>query len=289
MIQYMNKKIREYFELGVKTGLFDINQIDDLYERVKDVEIKENNLLTGDAQAVVQNGKNVILINSERCRNKSDYFMDEVIFHELTHFINEIHRDIYINRTKKVLKFKNTYSYIASNNQLLKYPEWGAILLDESIAQKTAQIMVEEKYNRKIYKTEGYRTKLTEPQVVLMTDFADYPEYCKFATKFAQTVYGGENALNELCKSSFKGDCLDEIFEAYKCKKDGIKDLYEILGYMGNIAIADYASKGHFVVPNSEENRNKQNVLRSMATVNMKLDDLIKRNADFPSAPGERE
>ena len=45
---------------------------------------------------------------------------------------------------------------------------------------------------------------------------------------------------------------------------------------MGNVAIADYASKGHFVLPNAEINREKSNVLKSMQRARWLMKDEIE-------------
>ena len=44
---------------------------------------------------------------------------------------------------------------------------------------------------------------------------------------------------------------------------------------MGNIAIADYASKGHFTLRNSENLRRKENVLKSYHLVNKTIEDML--------------
>jgi hypothetical protein len=225
--------------------------------------------------AEMVDGKNIIRINKNRCENQGKHFLDEVIFHELTHFTNEIHQDLYGDGPHKIMAFKNKYADFSKNNQLVKYPEWGAILLDEAISQKVAQAMCEKKYGKGIYQRRGVRTKLLDETFLLYSDFADYPEYEKTANKFSKTIVGREGLMG-LAKLSMKKDAVDTIFSKYSSKKDGAKNLYEILGYMGNIAIADYASKGHFTVPNSEENRTKQNVLKSMQRADWIMEDVIE-------------
>lgn len=237
----LNQKIREYVELGYSSGLFDKVDLKHIYSQIKDTTIIEDNSITGDAKAITRGGQKTIIINRERLAKKGDYYLDEVIFHELSHFINEIHKDLYVNEDHKIMEFKNTYAGFAKDNQLIKFPEWGAILLDESISQMMAQTMVEQKYGKGIYPPTFVQTKLTEPKVTLATQFSDYPEYEKFATKFAKTIVGEEGLLG-FAKLSVKPDFVDRIISEYSNKKDGMKTLYEELGYMGNIAIADYFS-----------------------------------------------
>ena len=273
----LNSKIREYMEIGNEIGLFENADLKEIFSKIKDVEIVEDNTLTGDAMAEIINGKNVIKINKKRCEGQGKHFLDEVIFHELTHFVNEIHLDLYGDRAHNIMAFKKKYSDFSKNNQLIKFPEWGAILLDEAISQKVAQAMCEKKYGKGIYQRKSVNSKLIDEKFILFSDFADYPEYERVANNFSKTIVGSEGLMG-LAKLSMKKDAIDTIFSKYSRKKDGAKNLYEILGYMGNIAIADYASKGHFIVPNSEENRTKQNVLESMQKANWIIEDVIEQS-----------
>ena len=273
----LDNKIREYMEIGNEIGLFENVDLKEIYSKIKDVKIIEDNTITGNAKAEMGDGKNIIRINKKRCEAQGKHFLDEVIFHELTHFTNEIHQDLYGDRPHKIMLFKRKYSDFSRNNQLINYPEWGAILLDEAISQKVAQAMCEKKYGKGIYRRRGVRTKLLDETVLLYSDFAVYPEYEKLANIFSKTIVGREG-LMKLAKLSMKKNAVDTILSKYSSMKDGAKKLYEILGYMGNIAIADYASKGHFTVPNSEENRTKQNVLKSMQRAKWIMKDVIEQN-----------
>jgi len=273
----LNSKIREYMEIGSEIGLFENADMREIYSKIKDVEIVEDNTLTGDAMADMRDEKNIIRINKKRCESQGKHFLDEVIFHELTHFTNEIHQDLYGDRPHKIMTFKKQKSNFSKNNQLVRYPEWGAILLDEAISQKVAQAMCERKYGKGIYPKKGFQSKLLDDRFILYSDFADYPEYERSANEFSKTIVG-KDGLMGLAKLSMKKHAIDTIFSKYLRKKDGAKNLYEILGYMGNIAIADYACKGHFTLPNSEENRTKQNVLESMQRAKWLIDAVIEQS-----------
>lgn len=270
----LNDKIKEYIELGLQLGLFDENNLSNIQDKLKNISITEDNSISGDAEAIIKDNKKIIKINNSRFQNKEKYFMDEVIFHELTHFANEIHQDLYGNRTNQILQFKQRYSEFSKDNPLIKYPEWGAILLDEAISQKVAQAMCQKKYGMEIYPKKGYRSKLIDEEFVLYSDFSDYPEYDKPASDFAKTIVGKEGLMG-LAKLSMKNNAIKTIYYKYLKEKDGAKKLYNVLGYMGNIAIAYYASKGHFIVPNSEENRTKQSVLESMQRCRWIMEDII--------------
>ena len=265
---YLNDKIDEYIQLGIEIGLFKKNELKDIYSQLQNVEIVEDNTLSGDAQAIIANGKNIIKINRKRCEGQAPHFLDEVLFHELSHFTNGIHQDLYGDKQHKIMTFKNKYADFSKDNPLVKYPEWGAILLDEAISQRVAQTMVEKKYGKGIYSKRGFYSKLIGKEFALVSDFADYPEYETLANQFAKTIVGKEGLMG-LAKLSMKPEGIDTIFSKYSESKDGAKKLYEILG-------ADYASKGHFVLPNSEINREKSNVLKSMQRARWLMKDEIE-------------
>ena len=273
----LNRKIDEYMKLGNEIGLFKNCDPEDVYSKIKGIEIIEDNNITGDALALIINGKNIIKINKKRCESQGKHFLDEVIFHELTHFANEIHQDLYGDRQHKIMAFKNQYSNFSKNNQLIRYPEWGGILLDEAIAQKVAQTMCEKKYGNKIYERRFINSKILDETVCIATDFADYPEYERLANNFSKTIVGKEGLMG-LAKLSMSRNALDTIFSKYAEEDDGARKLYKILGYMGNVAIADYASKGHFVLQDSEVNRTKQNVLLSMQKASWIMENELGQN-----------
>ena len=58
---------------------------------------------------------------------------------------------------------------------------------------------------------------------------------------------------------------------------NGAENLYKILGYIGNIAIADYASKGHFILKNTENLRKKENVVKSYHCANDIIDSILSK------------
>lgn len=270
----LNNKTNEYIELGIKLGLFDDSNLKEIKSKLNNITIIKDYSLTGDAKAIIENRKNIIKINPQRYVGKEYYFIDEVLFHEFTHFTNEIHNDIYSSQNSQIMTFKNKYSQISGNDELAQYPEWGAILLDEAIAQKVAQTMVEAKYGKKIYTLKPHQSKIFDQSLWFYSTFADYPEYEKIAENFSRSVVGNSGLLG-FSKLSMSKKCLDTIFSKYAKKSKGAEKLYKTLGYMGNIAIADYASKGHFTLRNSENLRRKENVLKSYHLVNKTIEDML--------------
>ena len=273
----INSKVDEYIKIVIELGLFNKENINEIKARLSNISLIEDNSLTGDAEVVIEDGKKIIKINPRKFIEKKEYFLDEVFFHEFTHFANEIHNDLYNSPKSMIMTFKNKYSKFMYDNELAKYPEWGGILLDEAIAQKVAQTMVEKKYEKKIYTLTPHRSKIYDKSVWFYSTFADYPEYEKVAENFSKVVVGNEGLLG-LARLSMSPTCLDTIFFNYSKQKGGARKLYQTLGYIGNIAIADYASKGHFVLKDSKNLRKKENVLKSYHLANEVISDVLGDN-----------
>lgn len=270
----LNKKINEYIELGIKLGLFDGSNLEEIKAKLKNITIVKDYSLTGDAEAIIENGKHIIKINPRRYVGQPYYFLDEVLFHEFTHFTNEFHNDLYSSNDRKIMTFKNKYSRISDSDELAQYPEWGAILLDEAIAQKVAQSMVETKYGKQIYTLQLKRSKIFGESINFYSTFADYPEFERVSENFSKSIVGNSGLLG-LAKLSMKKGCIDRVFSKYAEQPKGAEKLYKTLGYMGNIAIADYASKGHFILRNSENLRKQENVVRSYHCANEIIENVV--------------
>lgn len=102
--------------------------------------------------------------------------------------------------------------------------------------------MVETKYGKKIYKLEPHQSKIFGEDLNFYSTFADYPEFEKIAEKFSKSVVGNSGLL-EFARLSMKKGFIDIISSKYAKKPKEAKKSYKILGYMRNIAIAEYASK----------------------------------------------
>lgn len=274
MSMNLDKKINEYIELGIRLGLFDYSNLEEIKSKLKNISIVKDYSLTGDAEAIIECGRNIIKINPSRYVGKEYYFLDEVLFHEFTHFTNELHNDLYSSNDGKIMTFGNKYSQVSITDKLAQYPEWGAILLDEAIAQKVAQAMVESKYGKKLYTLQPKNSKIFGESIIFYSTFADYPEYERVAEKFSKSIVGN-SGLFGFAKLSMKKGCIDKIFSKYAEQPGGAQTLYKTLGYIGNIAIADYASKGHFVLRNSEELRSQENVLKSYHLANETMEKVL--------------
>ena len=262
-----NKLLDEYIILGIKTGFFNSEVAETIVRRIREIEVREDNTIKGDARTIVEDNKQIILLNKDKCFSKGEYYGDEVIFHELSHFSNDIHRDLYVYRRSEIRDFSTNNKQLSEGNDLIRYPEWGMFLLDEVISQITAEEMVKEKYGSKvegIYGEEFITSKLTEPPVALYTKITDYKDCYSLADDFSKTIYHGEDAINRMCIDAYNNSLLDRIFSKYNSRENGKKELYELLGYMGNALIKIYEEKYEFTFEGSEPNKDKKLILTSM-------------------------
>lgn len=266
----LNKLKAEYINLGKVSGLFDeeyIRYINYKLSAVKEIVI--NNDLPGDAFTRPADG--IIEINIDKCSKKGETYLDEVLFHEFSHFINEFHSDLYV-RKHRFNDFCNSNSNFGENDILKKNPLWGVILLDEVVAQNISQIMVELKYNI-TYENKTYYGDLSNPPRLISNNYADYPDYVEFAEGFVKTIIPN-GSIEDLSKLAVEDRCVDKILSVYCSKKNGNRILYDALSYMGNIVMADYVKKGFYQIISSDEHIKKENIYKSMYY----LDDIFSEN-----------
>lgn len=258
---------KEYVELGTELQLFRGNTISSTECRLRGTDIRVDNTIPGDARTKIdESGKPIILVNTDKCLAHAEkHYLDEVLFHEFSHINNEVQRDLYVYRAHRIMGFKEDFKRFATD-LLVRYPEWGFILLDEIIAQYTAQQMTELKHGKGTYKPFDFvMTDITKTKYALGTKTTDYPECHKFADRFAKTVYDDENPMFELCKDAYDHNLLDNIFNRYKNIPNGVEELYHLLGYMGNIMLAIYEKKYGFRYGEASDfNTKPENVEQSM-------------------------
>ena len=110
---------------------------------------------------------------------------------------------------------------------------------------------------------------------------ADYPIYTPFSIKFAGSLYGKKD-VKRLCREAFDKDIVDNIIKVYSSRKNGLENLYKMLGYMGNIDFAENARLGHFDKWTLEQDedysaRNQDKLYQSITKLNSLLEEEIKR------------
>ena len=244
-----DRKIDEYISLGLETGLFEKSQKDTIRSRVANVEIREikgSTVPTYNACSTVD-GNRLLIVNTDKC---SPIEADEDIFRELSTLVNDIHRDLYVYNNSRIIEFKDRYKDYFVGNPLLRYPEWGMILLDKVISEYTAKVLVDKKYDLGGEDLEEYSSK-----------YLDNPkDQYYLANKFSKTIYSGKNSLKKLCIAAYRDCAVDTILCKYGDRENGMYKLYEILANMGNVALSNHKGR----VPDSFINTEESNIENSI-------------------------
>ena len=292
----LHPKIQEYIKYGIELGFFYTDNIEDVIGRLENVQFGVDNTIPGDAQTIpLRDGSGRIIIKQNEKRmyaqDKKPYFADEVLFHEFTHATNGIYKSWFQSLDswdmKKKIQIFMTESEkaefdIYGNRAEFRQAGYGWGLLDDYISQYVAQSMVEAKYKREnIYPEKFEMYQACRPQMGYKSNLADYPIYTPFAQKFVEALTGKQN-IKEFCVDAFKPGIVDTIIDKFSKRKNGLENLYKILGYMGNIDFAENARLGHFgpeTLKQDSDNsaRNPEKLYQSMAQVNKLLDFEIER------------
>lgn len=276
-IKKLNLKMQEYIEQGRSIGFFTDENIERVVSRLEKVNIITDSTIPGDAITMPNRDEGTITIrvNENYIKNQIEnnnkkYFEDEVLYHEFTHVVNGIYEDWM--EKGDAFKFKKNYlkefekddyidnhdlitehmsseekekfnSYV--NNKELNLAGYGWGVLDEFVTQTIAQKMVKNKYNDKsIYTIKSHVSDISEPEYNFYSDLADYEIFTPFAIKFIESLYGTKN-VELFCKEALEENFAERIFNKYKERPEGLEHLYKMLGYLGNIYLADSAKKGH--------------------------------------------
>lgn len=277
-IEKLNSKMKEYIEYGRKIGIITDSNIERVVTRLERVKIEvDNNLKGGDGFATPDREKGIInlkinkeFIENEMKKDEKKYYEDEVYFHEFTHAVNGIYegwiekgdafkfKKNYLNEVKKD-NYQDDYNLITDsmtdkeksdfnkyvNNKDLKLAGYGWGLLDEFVAQTMTQKLIKNKYNNeKIYKVKHQVSNISEPEYDFYSDLADYEVFTPFAYKFAEALYGRKD-IDKLCSDVLEENFIENTIKEFKKRPNGLEDLYKMLGYMGNIYVADAIKKGH--------------------------------------------
>lgn len=259
-INKLHPKMQEYIKYGIDLGFFNTKNIERVIERLENVTFEIDNTIPGDAQTIPirdGSGKTIIKQNEQRmyAKNRKPYFADEVLFHEFTHVTNGLYESWFQsldswNMKRKMQTFMNDnekerFSHYSEKSEY-RQAGYGWGLLDDFVAQYVAQSIVVEKYkNTDIYPLKIETYKACDPAITYTSDLADYPIYTPFTKKFVEALYGRTD-LKRFCMEAFDKNIVDKIIKAYSFRKDGLENLYKMLGYMGNIDFAENARVRHF-------------------------------------------
>ncbi len=295
-VNKLHPKMQEYIKYGIDLGFFNSKNIERVIGRLEKVTFEIDNTIPGDAQTIPirdGSGKTIIKQNEKRmyAKNRKPYFADEVLFHEFTHVTNGLYESWFQsldswNMKRKIQTFMNDKEKERFSHYLEK-PEyrqagygWG--LLDDFVAQHVAQSLVEEKYKSKdIYPLKGDNYNACDPAIAYMSDLADYPIYTPFAKKFVEALYG-KTDLKRFCIEAFGKNIVDNIIKVYSSRKNGLENLYKMLGYMGNIDFAENARVGHFDAGTLSQDkdysaRDPKKLYQSMTELNSLFEKEIER------------
>lgn len=250
----LDKNIQEYIGLGLRAGLFNKNNLERIVSRLERVNFSVDNNNPGDAQTEpirdrnnprISYGLNVKMNERRTLNSGRYYFKDEVLFHELTHCINGIYENFMENLSLWFdldKMFENNFSVKSDAiESMAKDPNYRQksyswLVLDEFVAQYVAQLLVEIKYNKKIYVNESKLIRQSNPSINVNNNFADYHEFYDIVINFIKPIYG--NDLNKFIADSLDSTVINKIFSYYKNEPSGFVKLYSLLGEMGNIGFA---------------------------------------------------
>lgn len=253
-ILQLDKSIQEYISLGIKSGLFNKNNLNRIITRLERVKFSIDNNNPGDAQTEpIRDSSNFrisyginVKINENKTNNTGKfYYRDEVVFHELTHSVNGIYENWFENLSLWFdfdKKFKETFIVKEdtieelSNNPKYRQKGYSWQVLDEFVDQYVSQKLVETKYGTKVYPIEKKPIRQSDPIIYINTNFNDYYEYYDLVMKFIEPIYGSN--VNQFIIDSLDDTAINKIFNYYKNRSLGFDELYSLLGVMGNIGFA---------------------------------------------------
>ena len=234
-----NKYVYEYIRYGLDLGLFDLSMVDNIKNKLLNIEVKINNNIQADSAVV---SYNLLLINEKRLKN--DKITSLVLFHEFTHVLSSIYK--YVDNKNSILyklknKYVNKHFYydVKSNNFYEKsklnpnnYFNYGLAVMDEVLAESIATMMVNKKYNISVSKR---RDRYFENHLI---NYECNFEYFGFEEHiinlFAKTLdlEEGQDNIFGLCKEIYNSDFIKNVIYQF-LESNNSKDLYKIICYMG--------------------------------------------------------
>ena len=304
-ISKLDKYIQEYISLGIKVGLFNDNNLDRVVSRLERVRFSSNNYLSGDAHSnPIRDQNNVrksygidVQINEKKTKNSGKYyFEDEVVFHELTHCINGIYENWFENLSlwfdfdkilKKNFNVEDDAIEQLSSNAQYRQKAYAWEVLDEFVAQYVAQMLVNAKYGKNVYRFENKVIRQSDPLLSVYTDFNDYHEFYEIVLNFIKPIYG--NDVNRFISDSLDDTVINKIFSSYVGKNNGFNSLYCILGEMGNIGFAVASrnfTKEQCATDRDMIARNPKNFFKHYNNCLSLIDDVLHENLVIPGVAG---
>mgnify|MGYP004459742467 CR=1 FL=1 len=259
--QLMQQKIKEFLEYGKELGFFNQSNASRLKEKVQRIRFVQNNSIPGDAHTGFNSGITTITVNTNRIFAKEDWFVDEVLFHELTHSVSGLTENEFETYyswciDENIQKFmteeeKQSFKEYSQKRPFQYSAGYGVALLDDFVAQYMSQSMVQKKYEKDprykdgIYKMESQKTRSYCPELHFYSSFNDYSIYEGFGKKFVEALYGKED-MQRFCVESMQPNIIDNILLTYQKRKGGLENIYKIFMYLGTIDFAENVELNHF-------------------------------------------
>ena len=255
----LQPEIQEYIQYMIKAGLITSSNKDKILDKLTRTKIKQvNNKSYGGTtylegnEIIVEICKDQIASEAKDANQDFNEALYENIFHELTHACSILDNDLE-GITKSI------FSDLSEKNDDFPFIyTHGYVIINEYIAQSIAQKLTAEKFNIKnpskkkhstfTYNEKGYSPDGSSISYEYDSSLHFYGEVEEFALKFIESVYGKRD-VDRLYKDHFDEKFLDVISNEYGKRPNGLSNLYQIFGHMGNIIVYDYYQqnyiKGH--------------------------------------------
>ena len=256
--------IKKYTSLCIKAEYIKKEEEPILLRKLTNIDVVTDNSIPGYARTDYEDGMYYIKINGTKRQEMGEEFFEEIVFRELSYLAFDLRRDINGMGENRFKEFFDKNSDIGADNQLLKYPVWGVVALTDVMAQSLSQVLVEEDREKPIYFIDYKKSDITEPPLEAKSSLRTSWEFERVVNRFAMALYMKKDGLKRLCSDSLKDGAIDTIFERYTSRKAGNRELFKMLGYMGNLSIAFYSKYGIQEVNKTEENKKPRNVHEAM-------------------------
>lgn len=246
----LKKYCDEFIEYGKRIGYFSIDQGKEFREKIMSFRSIEDYNIDGDA--VVNTDNKTIKCNPLRIKDEKNLSL--VLFHEFTHICSDIHKEMYLSdglwkkmrdnievfTGDKRKSFKdingNIIDYSNKDNPY-NYIMFGALLMDEVIAEKVATEIVKEKYHIPISETTKVFNCGNNNSIRYRSSFDYYGIGENLLDKFAKTLFiQGNKNLNTLARESFKKDFVFNLIRQHNENSVTKKDFIDEIALMGVIA-----------------------------------------------------
>lgn len=227
----------QFCTYGLASNLFEYRDIDEIKSKLDNIKkIVVNNKIEGIAS--IDYNKGIIIIKEKEIFKRSNWYLFEIIFHEMVKFISDIHNELYFNKEKsgknvssKLQELMKKEGYHTFDFEEFNSIEDGLSLLDEVVLEYATYKLIEEKFGENIYSTKFMNaSNLSFDKKEKGNVFA---EYYIFAEKFSYTLSKGQN-IDTFCTNALKEGFLDRIISTYK-EEHRLDDLYKTLSYLGRI------------------------------------------------------